>query len=43
MNKKKILILNGSPRPKGSVTKILNEISSDLQDKFEVETIDVYK
>jgi multimeric flavodoxin WrbA len=39
----KALILNGSPRPKGSVTKILSEVSKNLKNKFEVEMVDVYK
>ena len=38
----KILILNGSPRPKGSVTKILSEVTSNLKNKFKVENVNVY-
>jgi len=37
------LILNGSPRPKGSVAKILKEVSDKLTHKFEVDLVDVYK
>jgi len=39
----KVLVLNGSPRPNGAVSKILKEATNYLKNNNEVEWIDVYK
>lgn len=38
----KILVLNGSPRKKGTVATLLNAIAEGAREKHEVEWIDVY-